>query len=83
MDNFRAAWEWASIHREFAMIEQTLRSIWMLYDMRGWFHGGLDALGRAIAGLEASHEHTARWNRPRCMRCSAGRLPLDEIAPGD
>ncbi|MGE5221374.1 MAG: tetratricopeptide repeat protein, partial [Omnitrophica WOR_2 bacterium] len=58
MDNFRAAWDWAVSHGEFALIEQTLRMFWLLYDTRGWFQDGLDTLGRAIDALESAHEHS-------------------------
>jgi tetratricopeptide (TPR) repeat protein len=57
MDNFHVAWEWAITHDEFALIEQTMRMFWMLYDTRGWFQEGLDTLGRAITALETSHAH--------------------------
>jgi tetratricopeptide (TPR) repeat protein len=56
MDNFRAAWDWAITHDEFALIEQTMRMFWMLYDTRGWFQEGLDTLGRAVAA-QAQGEH--------------------------
>ena len=55
MDNFRAAWDWAVTHGEFALIEQTMRTFAMLYDTRGWFQEGLDTLGRAVNALEAAH----------------------------
>ena len=58
MDNFRAAWDWAVTHGEFALIEQTLRVFWMLYDTRGWFQEGLDMLGRAVDALETAHGHS-------------------------
>jgi len=54
MDNFRAGWEWAVTHGEFALIEQTMRTFWMLYDTRGWFQEGLDMLGRAVTAMEIS-----------------------------
>lgn len=55
LENFRAAWEWAVTHGEFALIEQTLRTFALLYDMRGWFQEGFDALGRAVGALETAH----------------------------
>lgn len=58
MDNFRAAWDWAVAHGEFALIEQTLRTFDMLYDTRGWFREGLVALGRAVDALETAHGQT-------------------------
>jgi predicted ATPase/transcriptional regulator with XRE-family HTH domain len=58
MDNFRAAWDWAVIHGEFALIEQTMRTFVRLYDTLGWFQDGLDALDRAINALEMAHGHS-------------------------
>jgi tetratricopeptide (TPR) repeat protein len=58
MDNFRAAWNWAVTHGEFALIEQSMRLFVWFYDTRGWFQEGLDALGRAVDALETSHGHS-------------------------
>jgi hypothetical protein len=58
MDNFRAAWDWAVNHGEFALIEQTLRAFETFYDTRGWLQEGLDYLGRAVVALETSHEQS-------------------------
>jgi tetratricopeptide (TPR) repeat protein len=58
MSNFRAAWEWAVRHAEFALIEQTLRLLVWFYDTRGWFQGGLDTLGRGVDAVETPHSHS-------------------------
>src|SRR6266540_1663972 len=55
IDNCRSAWDWAVTHGAFALIEQTMRTVWMLYDTRGWLQEGLDVLGRAISALERTH----------------------------
>ena len=55
MDNFRAAWDWAGTHGEFALIEATLRTFAIFFDIRGWYREGLDALDRAVAALEAAN----------------------------
>jgi predicted ATPase/transcriptional regulator with XRE-family HTH domain len=57
MDDFRAAWEWAVAHDEFALIEQTLRTFVRLYDTLGWFQEGLDTLDRVVGALEMAHGH--------------------------
>lgn len=59
MDNFRAAWEWAVECGEFALIEQTLRTLGMFYHTRGWWQEGIDVLGRAIAALETAGKQSA------------------------
>jgi predicted ATPase/DNA-binding XRE family transcriptional regulator len=58
MDNFRTAWDWAITQGEFAMIEQTMRTFFRLYDTRGWFQEGLDMLGRAVDTLEMAHGYS-------------------------
>lgn len=58
MDNFRIAWDWAVTQGEFALIEQTMRTFFRLYDTRGWFQEGLDMLGRAMDTLEMTHGHS-------------------------
>jgi predicted ATPase/transcriptional regulator with XRE-family HTH domain len=58
MDNFRAAWDWAVAHNEFALIEPSLRMLAIFYDIRGWLQEGFDSLGRTITALEAVHGHT-------------------------
>jgi len=57
MDDFRVAWDWAVIHGEFALIEQTMRMFVRLYDTLGWFQEGLDTLDRAVGALEMAHGH--------------------------
>jgi predicted ATPase len=56
IDNFRAAWDWAASHGEFALIERTLRTFFRLYDTRGWFQEGIEALDRTLDALEKAHE---------------------------
>lgn len=57
-DNFHGAWDWALMHGEFALIEQSLRLFAWFYDTRGWFQEGLDMLGRAVSALEVSYDHS-------------------------
>ncbi len=54
MDNFRSGWDWALLHGEFVLIEQTLRTFATLYDMRGWLREGCDVLDRSIGVLETA-----------------------------
>jgi tetratricopeptide (TPR) repeat protein len=58
MGNFRAAWDWAVTHGEFALIEQTMRLFAWFYDIRGWCQEGLDTLGRAVEALELAHGYS-------------------------
>jgi predicted ATPase/transcriptional regulator with XRE-family HTH domain len=54
MDNFRMAWEWAITNREFALIEQTIRTLAYFYDIRGWLQEGIDTFSNAVTKLEIS-----------------------------
>jgi predicted ATPase len=56
MDNWRVAWEWACTHNAFALIEQTMRTFALLYDMRGWWQEGIAMASRAIDALEMAHQ---------------------------
>ena len=58
MDNFRAAWDWAITYGEFALIEQTLRTLFRLYDTRGWFQEGVEMLDRTVQALETVQIHS-------------------------
>ncbi len=58
MDNFRAAWDWAVTHGEFALIEQTLRPFETFYDIRGWLQEGLDTLSNAVDALEIAYQQS-------------------------
>jgi predicted ATPase/transcriptional regulator with XRE-family HTH domain len=58
MDNFRAAWDWALAHGEFALLEQALRTFAMLYDVRGWYQEGIDTLDHAVTILETTHRQS-------------------------
>ena len=55
MDNFRTAWDWGIASGEFALVEQTLRTLTMLYDTRGWYQEGIDTLDRAVTTFETTH----------------------------
>jgi predicted ATPase/transcriptional regulator with XRE-family HTH domain len=56
MDNFRSAWDWAVTNCEFELIEQTMRTFWVLYDIHGWLQQGLDMLADAVSAFERAHE---------------------------
>jgi hypothetical protein len=49
MDNFRAAWDWAVIQGEFALIERAARIIAYFYDIRGWLQEGIETFNSTFA----------------------------------
>lgn len=56
MDNIRAAWDWAVEVREVQQFLKCLESLWLFYDIRGWFFEGHTAFGRAIEALQEQIE---------------------------
>jgi predicted ATPase/transcriptional regulator with XRE-family HTH domain len=58
IDNFRSGWDWAVNQGEFALLERTMRTFWMLYDIRGWLLEGIDMLEGAVSALERAHAST-------------------------
>jgi len=52
VDNIRSALEWALAHKEFALIEMTMRAYSTFLDTLGWAQEGLDYLGRVKDVLE-------------------------------
>jgi tetratricopeptide (TPR) repeat protein len=53
VDNIRSALEWAILHKEFALIEQSLGAYSTFLDTVGWSQEALDILGRVQAALES------------------------------
>ncbi len=53
IDNIRSVQEWALAHREFALIEASLRAYSTFFDTLGWSHEGLEYLGRVQEILDA------------------------------
>ena len=45
IDNFRAAWEWAISQGQFEMLSPCMRTLILVYDLRGWYAEGLERLG--------------------------------------
>ncbi|MBL8102879.1 MAG: tetratricopeptide repeat protein [Anaerolineales bacterium] len=53
IDNIRSALEWALAHKEFALLETTMRAYSTLYDTLGWAQEALDYLGKVRDVLES------------------------------
>jgi predicted ATPase/DNA-binding XRE family transcriptional regulator len=52
MDNLRSAWEWAVAHQKIADIRRAVRSIFWLYESRGWLREGELVFRRAAEALQ-------------------------------
>ena len=63
IDNIRSALEWALAHKEFALIETTLRAYSTLYDTLGWSQEALEYLGRVRDVLESKSTLSKRGER--------------------
>ena len=55
MDNFRLAWDWALARGDYSLIDSTLRTFALFYDIRGWFQEGFDMLDRAVTSLQTKY----------------------------
>ncbi|MBL8103592.1 MAG: tetratricopeptide repeat protein, partial [Anaerolineales bacterium] len=53
IDNIRSALEWTLAHKEFALLETTMRAYSTLYDTLGWSQEALEYLGRVRDVLES------------------------------
>jgi predicted ATPase/transcriptional regulator with XRE-family HTH domain len=53
IDNIRSAQEWALAHKEFGLIETSLRAYSTFFDTLGWAQEALDSLGRVRDALES------------------------------
>jgi predicted ATPase/DNA-binding SARP family transcriptional activator len=56
LDNIRTAWDWAVEDVEVQQFLKCVESLWLFYDIRGWFYEGHDAFGRAIDALRGRME---------------------------
>jgi predicted ATPase len=56
LDNIRAAWEWATETRAVQQFLKCVESLWLFYDIQGWFFEGQEAFGRAIDALRGQIE---------------------------
>ena len=56
IDNFRAAWDWAISRGQMGAISQCLRTLLLIYDLRGWYTEGLERLGAASQILRKSQQ---------------------------
>jgi len=54
IDNVRAGWLWAVAHRNVAELGQSLESLALFYEIRGWFQEGEDVFGQAATALAGS-----------------------------
>jgi predicted ATPase/transcriptional regulator with XRE-family HTH domain len=58
--NVRAAWAWAVDRAKFVQIGQALRCFGWLYEMRGWFRGGIEQVGWVVQALRDRSEDEGR-----------------------
>lgn len=56
IDNFRTAWDWAISRGQMVAIGQCLRTLLLVYDLRGWYTEGLERLGAASWKLKKSQQ---------------------------
>ena len=49
--NLNAAWDWALKQKQFALMDASLESLWMLYDVHGWLSDGIERTNGLISTL--------------------------------
>ncbi len=52
IDNVRTAWRWVAEQGQLAEIKGALESLWLCYEIKGWFLEGEEMTGRAAARLK-------------------------------
>jgi predicted ATPase/DNA-binding SARP family transcriptional activator len=52
IDNIRVAWDWGVNAREIQQILRCIQSMWLFYDIRGWYFEGFDVFDNAIQSLQ-------------------------------
>lgn len=60
LENVRAAWRWAVAQNRFDLIGQSLESMWIFYEIKGWFYEGEEIFRQAADALV--HRHSGRLN---------------------
>jgi predicted ATPase/DNA-binding SARP family transcriptional activator len=59
IDNVRLAWRWAIEHDQWAELTAAIESLWLFYEIQGWFLEGHDAFARLVAKLRQQLEQPA------------------------
>ena len=59
IDNVRLAWRWAVEHDQWAELTAAIESLWLFYEIQGWFLEGNDAFARLVARLRQHLEQPA------------------------
>jgi predicted ATPase/transcriptional regulator with XRE-family HTH domain len=60
IDNFRAAWDWAFQRGQFELLGSSLRTLLLVYDLRGWYAEGIERVESIIRSLSRDdllHKH--------------------------
>src|SRR5690606_27921884 len=71
LDNVRAAWEYASVHRDFRALDAAAEGLWVFSDSRGTFRAAEYAFQRAFDALIG---HTPLADMPDDQVALAGFL---------
>ena len=56
IDNFRAAWDWTVARGQFERLGPCLRSLLLVYDLRGWYAEGLERVGSIVRPLSTGED---------------------------
>jgi tetratricopeptide (TPR) repeat protein len=59
IDNVRLAWRWAIEHDKWVELRAATESLWLFYEIQGWFLEGKDAFAQAASRLKQQLEPAA------------------------
>ncbi|NCF68136.1 MAG: tetratricopeptide repeat protein [Chloroflexi bacterium] len=63
LDNVLLAWRWAIEHSNFALLEQSMRSLFWFYEAKAWYSEGEEAFRLAADSLAAIEQMGGEENR--------------------
>ncbi|HSL31350.1 MAG TPA: tetratricopeptide repeat protein [Anaerolineales bacterium] len=60
VDNFRAAWNWAAAQGQVATLGQCLRTLLLVYDLRGWYAEGIERVEAMLRNWSSARVSSQR-----------------------
>ena len=55
LENVRTAWRYSVQQHHASEIGKSIRSLWFVYDLRGWYYQGIELCARTVEALRSVH----------------------------
>ncbi len=55
LENVRTAWRYSAQQHHASEIGKSIRSLWFVYDLRGWYYQGLELCAQTVEALRSAH----------------------------